>query len=306
MNFKGQKFFGLLQAGVLSLLCAACMLDPISLVTYAVAEAHTPAGTYDPKLEKEGLELLYSLKASDLERYFPLGTSREAIERQYGKPQHAFAAANGASVLYSHTRTYSHMQRNGQHTYVSLNSSLSLGFDASGRQISQSLNEKAYVVDSANTSSREASESEVVRYLGARPPLPVSAFAPAGSASGRASSASTVAPAAPQTTSGWRVGVGIAPVGAAEAGAAGTRAGVGAYIREIERDGLAARAGARVGDVVLRLNGAEISSPADLVQKIRSSPTSENLTLQVINQGRLRTLTIPAMTPARGAAETDL
>ena len=84
-------------------------------------------------------------------------------------------------------------------------------------------------------------------------------------------------------------------------GAAGTHAGVA--IAGVERDGPAARAGLRAGDVVTAVNGEQVDSSLGLVRTIAEKPPGNTVTLQVRRGDRA--VSVPVTVGRRPAEETQ-
>jgi S1-C subfamily serine protease len=274
-------------------LCAACV-------------GGLPADFYQPKLEKTGgPELLYLLKADDVKNYFPLGASRDVIVQRYGAPASSGANTNDGKAttyaVYSYSRTYTHTNTAIQTMIVVSSTSVIVTYDATGKLISHNLSSSATANDYGNRQFTP-SDNEIQQYLGPKAALPAPLVL-AGEA--RQAPRATVPGETGGSSTGWRLGVQIATPTAAEVTAAGLKSSRGAIIRSVDAGGLAAKAGLQAGDLVVKLNGSDVTSQADLADKIRASSTSESLRLQVLSKGKTRNLSVPAQTRA-ASGETSL
>jgi S1-C subfamily serine protease len=67
---------------------------------------------------------------------------------------------------------------------------------------------------------------------------------------------------------------------------------MGALLAQIEPDGPAAKAGLLPGDVVIRLDGAEINGVDDLIRVLDRDRIGRRLAMDVLRLGRLRAIDI--------------
>lgn len=253
---------------------------------------------YRPKFEKQGLELLYSLDANDVDQYFPLGTPREVLVQRYGNPPSSGTKAlekggAGTYINYMHSRVYSHYSRAGEMSMVIFSANVMLGFDASGRLIDHSFSTNSTAQNSnaaGQSTSRVPSDAEIVQYLGARPPLPV-AMKPAKAGAAASSGSEVAAPLADSTAQVWKLGMRVSPPTVAELAAAKLKSKTGVVVRAVA--GSSAKAGLQLGDVIVKLNGNEIAGLADMSEQIKAIPLSSELVFQIVRKGAQRQIKVP-------------
>ncbi|WP_409020058.1 Do family serine endopeptidase [Brevundimonas vesicularis] len=77
----------------------------------------------------------------------------------------------------------------------------------------------------------------------------------------------------------------------------------GAYVGEVTSDGPAARAGVRVEDIIVGLNGEAVETSADLTRRVARSNVGDTLRLEIIRDGRRQTLNVRA---GRRPSESEL
>jgi len=88
-------------------------------------------------------------------------------------------------------------------------------------------------------------------------------------------------------------GASATPVTAEAAQGLGMERPNGVLVGQTFPGGPADRAGLRTGDVVLKVDGREVNDPRALKFRIATRKLGENATLDVLRQGRMRTLSIP-------------
>jgi C-terminal processing protease CtpA/Prc len=133
------------------------------------------------------------------------------------------------------------------------------------------------------TSSRDATDAEVTQYLGAVAVIPKSNNTSA--ANSNSSNNQTPSKDQGSNTSGWKLGIQIGD----------TPAGKnikGALIESVNEDGLAAKAGIAVGDIITKVNGSIALSKDDLANKIRAANSDAPLSLQIMTKGKVRNIVI--------------
>ncbi len=84
------------------------------------------------------------------------------------------------------------------------------------------------------------------------------------------------------------LGVAVSPVPEAVKAQLPEEAGGGLLVRQVVKDSPADRAGLRRHDVLVRFNGQPLSSPRDLVQRVRNSRPGDKITLEVVRGGQVR------------------
>ncbi|MGB7480863.1 MAG: Do family serine endopeptidase, partial [Burkholderiaceae bacterium] len=89
-----------------------------------------------------------------------------------------------------------------------------------------------------------------------------------------------------------RLGVGIQEVNQALADSFGLKQLQGALVSSVEPDGPAARAGLQPGDVILRLQGKEVTRSSDLPAQVAALKPGTVATLDVIRDGKPKTLAV--------------
>jgi serine protease Do len=103
-----------------------------------------------------------------------------------------------------------------------------------------------------------------------------------------------------------RIGVDIRPVTKDVAESIGLGKERGAFIRSVEKDGPADKAGVEAGDIVLRVDGKPVDKPSDLQKLIFGIKPGTRATLQVFRNGQNRDIAVTvgefeAERPARRA-----
>ncbi len=93
------------------------------------------------------------------------------------------------------------------------------------------------------------------------------------------------------------LGVGGEPVSSETAAAAGLDRPGGVLVSEVTPGSPAARAGLRPGDIILALDGKEVSDPAMLRYRIATSELGSEARLSVLRDGRVLTLGVPLAPP---------
>jgi serine protease Do len=89
-----------------------------------------------------------------------------------------------------------------------------------------------------------------------------------------------------------RLGVTIQNVNQALAESFGLKRASGALVSSVEEDGPAAKAGVKVGDVILKFNGKEIASSADLPVIVSTTRPGSTVTLEIVRNGSPRSLEV--------------
>lgn len=117
-------------------------------------------------------------------------------------------------------------------------------------------------------------------------PPPATPEAPAPPAGQPAEAAAPAAQVAPY------LGIGSSHVPEVLAAHLGLQAGEGVVIRAIDPDGPAAKAGLVEHDVITKIAGQPVASHADLVKQIQSRKTGDEISLDVIHQGKALTKSI--------------
>ncbi|MCE2915024.1 MAG: PDZ domain-containing protein, partial [Rubrivivax sp.] len=89
-----------------------------------------------------------------------------------------------------------------------------------------------------------------------------------------------------------RIGVDIRPVTKDVAESIGLGKERGAFVRSVERDGPADKAGVEAGDIVLRVDGKPVDKPSDLQKLIFGIKPGSRASLQVFRNGQTRDLAV--------------
>jgi len=89
-----------------------------------------------------------------------------------------------------------------------------------------------------------------------------------------------------------RIGVTIQEVNQSLANSFGLKEPTGALVASVEKDGPAAKAGVEPGDVILKVNGKEISRSNDLPPYVANLKTGSTAQLEVWRKGKTRDLTV--------------
>ncbi len=256
---------------------------------------------FQPKLtENGGPKELYSIRSEQVTGLFTPGMSKEQIVRRYGAPTMSGTGVDkegkpNSWAMYTYFRGYSHVDTNLNTTIVNRSTSATLSFDSVEKLVDVSFS-RWQKFSLGSKGMRDATDDEVARFLGApqvldiKPAAPVVAKAPAA------------APAAAEAqASGWKLGAEISELRTELANRAGYK-GRGVYVVAVDPQGLAARAGLNVGDVIVKVNGVATPTREDLIGQLKGLPTSGALNLQVFSQGRLRNLSVPAQQGTGGTS----
>jgi serine protease Do len=103
------------------------------------------------------------------------------------------------------------------------------------------------------------------------------------------------------------VGVGISDLSRAEIRALGLNADFkGALVGQVTAGGPADQAGIQLGDIVTRINGEQILNRSDLTRRIGEVDPGENIRLDILRDGRPRTVTVRSGTrPSESEINAD-
>lgn len=118
----------------------------------------------------------------------------------------------------------------------------------------------------------------------------------------------TVPEALPELFSGGSLGLALASIPGELRRHYGAPPSEGALIVQVEPDGAGARAGARVGDVLVRAAGHPISTPEDLRQAVLRSGGADPVLLDLVRAGRALRASATARgrsKPAQGVGEHE-
>ena len=281
----------MIRRGVLATICLLVAANSGCLAAPSAKSA------FEPKLQETGgPAALYSIRGEQVTALFPIGSTLDQISQKYGKPTLSGAATDKSGkatnwVVYTYGRSYTHVDKKLNVIAVNRFVSATLQFDGSGILGEVSLSR--YQNYATATDNREATDEEVARYLGAPVPLDIKVDAPPA---GPAANAAAKAVPGPQA---WKLGLDISELRSEYAARTGYT-GRGVYVVAVDPKGLAALAGLNPGDVIVKLNGVATPTRDDLVDQLKSIPTSTSLTLEVFSQRKLRTITVPAQQPAEG------
>ena len=262
---------------------AAVVLLSGCVTTYENHEA------FQPKLQETGgPKELYSIRSEQLTGLFTPGTRKEQILQRFGKPTLAGTGIDkdgkpNSWAVYTYFRGYSYIDTNFNTLFVNRSTSASLSFDSSEKLVDVSFSRFQKFVQ--GKSDRDATDEEVARFLGAPQALDIK---PATSVAGKASGAAQAMP-----SGGWKLGADISELRSELATRSGYK-GRGVYVVGVDSQGLAARAGIAVGDVIVKINGVATPTRDDLIEQLKSVPTSSALNVQIFSQGRLRNVSVPA------------
>lgn len=102
------------------------------------------------------------------------------------------------------------------------------------------------------------------------------------------------------------IGASFEPVTAQIAEALGMAGPVGALVSEVEPDGPAAKAGLKLGDVVLSLNGVRIEHVDALGYRLATLSVGDAATLAVLSQGEEKTISVTPVRPPEGASTAEV
>ncbi len=262
---------------------AAVVLLSGCVTTYENHEA------FQPKLQETGgPKELYSIRSEQLTGLFTPGTRKEQILQRFGKPTLAGTGIDkdgkpNSWAVYTYFRGYSYIDTNFNTLFVNRSTSASLSFDSSEKLADVSFSRFQKFVQ--GKSDRDATDEEVARFLGAPQALDIK---PATSVAGKASGAAQAT-----LSGGWKLGADISELRSELATRSGYK-GRGVYVVGVDSQGLAARAGIAVGDVIVKINGVATPTRDDLIEQLKSVPTSSALNVQIFSQGRLRNVSVPA------------
>ena len=262
---------------------AAVVLMSGCVTTYENHEA------FQPKLQETGgPKELYSIRSEQLTGLFTPGTRKEQILQRFGKPTLAGTGIDkdgkpNSWAVYTYFRGYSYIDTNFNTLFVNRSTSASLSFDSSEKLVDVSFSRFQKFVQ--GKSDRDATDEEVARFLGAPQALDIK---PATSVAGKASGAAQAT-----LSGGWKLGADISELRSELATRSGYK-GRGVYVVGVDSQGLAARAGIAVGDVIVKINGVATPTRDDLIEQLKSVPTSSALNVQIFSQGRLRNVSVPA------------
>jgi serine protease Do len=92
-----------------------------------------------------------------------------------------------------------------------------------------------------------------------------------------------------RVTRGW-LGVGIQGVTSQLAESFGLKEKKGALVSQVFKDGPAARAGIKQGDIILEFDGKEIGNFGDLPRIVASTPVGKSVTIKVFRKGQIISL----------------
>lgn len=101
---------------------------------------------------------------------------------------------------------------------------------------------------------------------------------------------------------GW-LGVEFQPVNEAVAASLGLDSPHGALVASVVEDGPAEKAGVRMGDVIISLNGERLDDPKDLPRLVANSPSGKKVEMEVLREGKTRSLNVRI---GRSEAEAEL
>lgn len=276
-----------IRRGVLATICL------LAAASSGCLAAPSAKSAFEPKLQETGGPVaLYSIRGEQVTALFPIGSTLDQITQKYGKPTMSGAATDKSGkathwVVYTYGRSYTHVDKKLNVIAVNRFVSATLQFDGSGSLGEVSLSRYQNYATAAE--NREATDEEVARYLGAPVPLDIKVDPPAAAPAARAVPG-------PQA---WKLGLDISELRSEYAARTGYT-GRGVYVAAVDPKGLAALAGLNPGDVIVKLNGVATPTRDDLVDQLKSIPTSTSLTLEVFSQRKLRTITVPAQQPAEG------
>jgi serine protease Do len=96
-------------------------------------------------------------------------------------------------------------------------------------------------------------------------------------------------------TRGW-IGVTVQPVTSDIAESLGLKEARGALIDGVQKDGPAAKAGLQNGDVILSLDGKEVTDSRDLARKVATLAPGNTVTLQIVRHGANETVSLTTAT----------
>ena len=104
-----------------------------------------------------------------------------------------------------------------------------------------------------------------------------------------------------------RIGIGVQPMTQELARSFGLESTGGAAIVHLDKDGPAARAGARIGDVVLEWNGETVDDPGELPRLVAASAPGSLAHLGIWREGKKQTLALRVgeVPPEPGAAARE-
>lgn len=252
----------------------------ISLCAILLCGCVTPLSqnaAFQPKLEENGgPKELYSIRSDQLTSLFVPGQTMDQITQRFGKPSLSGSSADAAGrpttwVVYTYGRSYTHVDTSFNVIAVNRYTSATLTFNGSGVLIDVSFSRFQKYATASTT--RDATDDEIVRYLGAPQNLDLK-------------------PAAPALA--WKLGADISELRSEQIAKTGYE-GRGVYVVKVAPQGLAARAGLVAGDVIVKINGVATPTRDDLIARLKACPVANDLELLVFSRGKLRTLTVPAL-----------
>ena len=255
----------------------------ICLCTILLSGCVTPLSqnaAFQPKLEENGgPKELYSIRSDQLTSFFVPGQTMDQITQRFGKPSLSGTGADSAGrpttwAVYTYGRSYTHVDTSFNVIAVNRYSSATLTFNGSG--ILTDVSFSRFQKYSNASTTRDATDDEIVRYLGAPQPLDIK----------------PATPTIPATA--WKLGADISELRSEQIAKTGYE-GRGVYVVKVAPQGLAARAGLVAGDIIVKINGVATPTRDDLIDQIKTTPTTSSLNLQVFSHGKLRNLTVPAL-----------
>lgn len=79
----------------------------------------------------------------------------------------------------------------------------------------------------------------------------------------------------------------------------------GAFVDDLEKEGPAAKAGLKAGDVIVGVNGEKISETRQLISKISSMPPGSKVKIDALRDGKTRSFTVTLAERKMGSAPTE-
>lgn len=107
-----------------------------------------------------------------------------------------------------------------------------------------------------------------------------------------------------KVTRGW-LGVTMQPMSAELAKSFGLEGGKGALIADVVKDGPAARAGLKSGDIILEFGGQKISEMNELPRLVAATPVGTTVALKALRNGQIREFTVSVGRLADGGDENN-
>lgn len=257
--------------------------------------ANDPA--FQPKVEESGgPKILYSLQKEQVSGLFPPNATLQDISARYGKPMGSGSGTDKSGTptswaSYTYGRTYTHVNTDFNVLAVNRFTTVTLVFDDEGKLRETSFTR--FQKYSTEAGSRDASDAEVTRFLGAPEILdikPVAVAAPAALAD-------KAVQADKGQGAGWKLGAEISELRSELIKQTGFT-GRGVFVVSVDPQGLAFRSGIKPGDVICKINGMESPTRQDLIDLLKTASPASSLTLDVFSKGKARTVTIPAIRPS--------